>query len=91
MRRAEGPFGIPARVYWKGKGGAGMANYDYLLNDLRKRAPPPDLLIFHLLRYADLTLEINPKIAPPLSSKKKLIGVSYYVPSITTLSMTSLR
>ena len=48
MRRAEGPFGIPARVYWKGKGGAGMANYDYLLNDLRKRAPPPDLLIFHL-------------------------------------------
>ena len=48
MRRAEGPFGIPARVYWKGKGGAGMANYDDLLNDLRKRAPPPDLLIFHL-------------------------------------------
>jgi len=48
IRRAERRLGLPIKIEWKGKGGAGVCAFHDLLAGLSKGGPPPQLLIIHL-------------------------------------------
>ena len=48
IRRAEMHLDIPVRVFWRGKGGAGVTDLYDLQAELGKILPPPAMLIIHL-------------------------------------------
>ena len=46
VRRARRQLDVPVRIYWKGKGGAGVCDLPDLLHSMR--APQPDIIIVHI-------------------------------------------
>ena len=46
VRRSRQPLDVPGRIYWKGKGGAGVCDLPDLLHSMR--APQPKIIMIHI-------------------------------------------